>query len=58
MTDVSFYMFLGVPGTIRAPRYTFYVYTVYTEIYAGHQKTGHHGLHFSRISIIRHHKKT
>ena len=50
-------MFLGVPGTIRAPQHTFSAYRVYNGKRAGHHKTGHHGHHFRKSAKCGHHKR-
>ena len=38
-------MLLEVPGTIRAPRHTFFMNKMYKNFAAGHHKSGHHGHH-------------
>jgi hypothetical protein len=50
-------MFLGVPGTIRAPHHTFFVYVMYMELCSGHHKSGHHGTISAAFSKNGHHKK-
>lgn len=50
-------MFLGVPGTIRAPRYTFYVYMAYMDYMLGTTNKGTTGIISAAISQIGHQKK-
>ncbi len=38
-------MLLEVPGTIRAPRHTFFMNKMYKKFAVGHHKLGHHGHH-------------
>ena len=51
----AFYMFLGNPGTIRAPQHTFLQNELHTATFTGHQKSGHQGHHFRKSSRTGHH---
>jgi len=53
----AFYMFLGNPGTIRAPQHTFLQNGLHTATFAGHHKSGYHGHHFRKSSGTGHHRK-
>ena len=44
-STLLFICFLEVPGTIRAPRHTFFMNKMYKKFAAGHHKSGHHGHH-------------
>ena len=50
-------MFLGNPGTIRAPQHTFLQNGLHTATFAGHHKSGHQGHHFRKSSRTGHHRK-
>ncbi len=50
-------MFLGNPGTIRAPQHTFLQNGLHTATFAGHHKSGYHGHHFRKSSGTGHHRK-
>ena len=53
----AFYIFLGNPGTIRAPQHTFLQNGLHTAAFTGRHKSGHHGHHFRKSSRTEHHRK-
>lgn len=51
-------MLLEVPGTIRAPRHTFFMNKMYKKFAVGHHKLGPHGHHSPGFACFQQDKIT